>query len=101
MLRTAGRTRKLFYNRVCRLQCCPACDFNGEFVSKRVLWHELITQWELYLLSGRDTLVVERAQATTTCRKHLGLSGPPITGPPSASAGRTCFFCVLMAARFN
>ena len=46
MLRTAGRTRKLFY-RVCGLQRCPACDFNGLFVSKRVLWHELITQWEL------------------------------------------------------
>jgi hypothetical protein len=42
VLRIAGRTRKLSYNRVCGLQRCPACDFNGEFVSKRVLGPELI-----------------------------------------------------------
>ena len=47
VLRIAGRTRKLSYNRVCGLQRCPACDFNGEFVSKPVLWPELIAQWEL------------------------------------------------------
>lgn len=47
MLQSARRTRQLLYNWLRGLQHCPACGLTGQFVSKRMLWPELIAQWEL------------------------------------------------------
>jgi SAM-dependent methyltransferase len=47
MLQTARRTCQLWSNRLRGLHHCPACGLTGQFVSKRVLWAELIAQWEL------------------------------------------------------
>jgi SAM-dependent methyltransferase len=47
VLQSARRTRQLLDNWLRGLQHCPACGFSGQFVSKRMLWPELIAQWEL------------------------------------------------------
>jgi SAM-dependent methyltransferase len=39
--------RQLFNNWLRGPEHCPACGFTGQFVSKRMLWPELVAQWEL------------------------------------------------------
>jgi SAM-dependent methyltransferase len=47
VLQAIRQTGQLLYSRLLGLRHCPACGFTGQFVSKRVLWPELVAQWEL------------------------------------------------------
>jgi SAM-dependent methyltransferase len=47
MLQNVGQAGRLLFGSRRGLRRCPACGLTGEFVSKQVLWPELIAQWEL------------------------------------------------------
>lgn len=47
MLQAVGQAGRLLFGSRRGLRRCPACGLTGEFVSKQVLWPELIAQWEL------------------------------------------------------
>lgn len=47
MLQAVGQVGRLLFGSRRGPWRCPACGLTGEFVSKQVLWPELIAQWEL------------------------------------------------------